>query len=735
MILRSFYCGVLIFLIKNQPVSAMDFSSVPQYVGEIIAPSSSASDEQKVELAKRAFNVNDETAHKKFLFGFFLDNYLPNSLKEKESLEELKKYTFFSSNLTAIHFAKELELFITTKHAKTLQNNTIKTIKSYIDLLKSSYENGYSIDAIRAYHPVLALLTATGNQTFSHMGVNLNPEIEKLVNQTINQINNLSVGKRALFLSYTLTHEARILVEKISEEDFEISFHDSGSGRVIRTSTVKSDVILNKKLWEKMYKTKFSSGGFYNFIKEYFPELLTIKHRAVDICSIKRQRKATCHFRCLYSLLKNEFLNGITEQNEAILQWNKFKILFGEFLLAARSSNDNALQILCKNKQEEREDDYQSILQHKYFIHKGKFHDLFNAYNKAINSLNGTRAFYSSKTKMIGALPLLLAMRSVLVQQLELRQIGSEMLPSFLEANDLLPFQSLFDFYHQKSKLRSQLGYEMTLKEIDENKIHEIPSLIKFKMGGISTNDPGFFNKFFPHRYLTNPLASEQLRTIIDILKKQPDLLKPLALKPYLFLTIVQAYQSSMFKDVLFIYDALDENNKNLFNDFFARGLSSFDFFFKFEDYIKIASKTDTYPFVSRINYRITDDIKITTDDVDSALKHLEMLYVNKTNNRSTVKIYCSILDFLIENLAPNNTPMIVDQIKKTITQLNHFWIQNGDYSDDDKNTITNTFIKHKKTLLSLKNSDITYSFERIVENIIKTPLIRRMCTLKDCGL
>ena len=65
------------FLIAVNCAHSANFGDVFKYVREIVSPDNSMSDKEKVDIAKNAFGVTDETTQKKFLFGFFLDGYEP----------------------------------------------------------------------------------------------------------------------------------------------------------------------------------------------------------------------------------------------------------------------------------------------------------------------------------------------------------------------------------------------------------------------------------------------------------------------------------------------------------------------------------------------------------------------------------------------------------------------------------------------------------------------------------
>ena len=403
------------FLIAVNCAHSANFGDVFKYVREIVSPDNSMSDKEKVDIAKNAFGVTDETTQKKFLFGFFLDGYEPYSKEEQQLLDNLKKYEWFSSNLTAIYFSGELEKFLQSQYSIKLTEKTQSAIRNFIKLVSDNLDNGYQIDSCRAYHPGLAYLAATGDKRFAFIGKDLNPPIEELVNNTLQKVSNLSVGEKAVFLTGTLIHETRTVVEKTSQDEFDYIVHDSAKRTVIAEKrALKSAEILDKNLWKKLYTEKLSmsqSGSGYGG-----------DNPLIDASSIRSQTKNTCHFRCLYSILKREILSLFTDQDEATIEWSNLKVIFGEWLLLNRASNDENFQLLCTKKQNERKLQLDSIKEIKFLIEIGEYQNLFDLFNQAIGLLSMRYDqkvdYVTSQINGAGKLQRLLAIQSVLVRKM-----------------------------------------------------------------------------------------------------------------------------------------------------------------------------------------------------------------------------------------------------------------------------------------------------------------------------
>lgn len=645
--MNIFFKSIVLVSIFSFIAHAADLNSVFKYGKQLVFPDDTMSDMEKVQIAQNAFGATDKLTEKKVLFGFFLDNFTPDTEKDRSELANLKKYEWYSSNLSGIYFANALNNFLQSTDALQLHEKTQKGIQNFVNLILRNNDIGYEIDAVRAYNPGLAYLAATGKKTLM-LSNKTDLSIDSLVEHTLEKIKGLSCGQKAVFVSGSLMHETRIVVEKISENEFDYFMHDSAHvGGVQLKRSLKPETILSKQFWQEKIKDKFGSGGGYGYSDVF----------AVDVTSVKRQQRNTCHFRCLYSILKSEILNVFDDQDLATIEWHKLKTDLGHWLLKNTTIDEKKFSEFCLQKQHQREEELKIVHELNSLIEQGKYLDVLQAFRQGLRLLSLANihddGYVTSQKHPIGKLQRLLAMRSALLHQMRGSKIGGALLEPFFKQVTGFSIRKYFAEYENSTIKDGDRFYDEILEEINPLNILYVPKMIKLKFDGLSASHEAVLNKvekpYFWDR--KNQILNEkQLVELVELFKTKPELLSDLVIKPNLFGVITQAFLCGMLDDVIYIYNNLLENDKKTFERFIDGYLRYAFWNIDAQKILEIYSNEDKYPvFLHRaVSDRLARNT-IPNEWIPHLLKTIDTMERKYKYCSRIIEIYCNMLKLMFK--------------------------------------------------------------------------------------
>lgn len=513
--------------------------------------------EQLVEKEK-FYHVSEGLKDNKLAYAFFLDRKSHLSM-DKNQIDSLSKYTWFAGSLTAERFFNHLKEFLTSPQSERLNPELKQKIQEYALALEKSETQGYLIDLARSSDLRLIFLILTGQ----HIGGSVEPTIEqinKLTEETLNQIHSLKEGEKRLFLVGSLLHENRISVEKL-KEGWEVCYFDPNQTKYKRFHCTDTSAIFQRAFWEKVYKLKLSSHDKESAIGELAELVQKVGSEqdiSPDACT-RPQCSNSCHFKGLLAALKKEIVVSSTSSPEETLKyWTEFKCAFGEYFLQ-NAALDPEVKTHSLEKQELRCERVEKLALFSNIVREGRFDETVQSYLKAIKSLDPLYDLseLDKEQKEKGS-------------PLKALKFLDGVLASCLEKYYLIPPEEMevakvenpcvkktFEI-HKKTMNSHQQKLEKQLD--DELKMAGSP--ITLVLETVKTEWIRLTNQEDGYTLWRAPLAKEKIEGFLSRAIAEPNLMRHLSHRPAFVQALLQAIQMGKLESVKTIYESLNDQDK-----------------------------------------------------------------------------------------------------------------------------------------------------------------------------
>ncbi len=557
--------------------------------GLFFSPPENLSIQQQIEWKKEALGISPQDELHKLVMGFFLDQ-VEGIGDEKKVLEDLSRFEWFAGSVSGARLRLELESFLMRDSAHQLDPATVNQIKTVIGMLQRADEQSSLIDLIRSGSFALPLLAITGN-TMWQAESNFAPDENKrhqLVENAITQVSSLQNGEKTLFLVGTLTHETILVIEKIREDAWEVSYYDTALNKPLSVYQVddKGAHFLSQEFWEEVYEYKFMSHSQQNLAA--FIENLSEQESSdtLDCSKISKQKKNTCHIRCLLACLKDQIVrkSGL-DLNLALLEWKKFQVLFGQHLIdfkTIENIENSGFCALVHHKQEKRRLQFEHM---NVACNEQEYKSAVEAYESVFALLGKRGPFFDAKetaqSEYLNQCHIHLI--SILEQELQIFEcttmlINPKQLRGALkEIHPLIKYTlSVFEERYEKRKVlfkkrmqeelqfassslklkteEAELCYLSALNQLDQQLVTLFKSanVLQEKLGWYKRNE----NIDAVH------LDEEEVIEILNLLQSHPEVLVNFRYRLGLNFVVIQGIQLGKLKEVETIYRQLEPKDK-----------------------------------------------------------------------------------------------------------------------------------------------------------------------------
>jgi len=505
------------------------------------------------------FNFSPAKSIAEIVYAFFLDNCPFFNDSDKKTVQSLSSYDYYPGSLSLSCFQNLLEEFLKTESTKKLNPSTLKEIENFIEELKKEGPQANLIDSIRSSNLSALFFTITQSKKFKSKiaPMEISEELmNTLTESTIKQIEELEIGKSALFLTGSLLHETQLEVCKLGPQKWSIYYYDTDSIPTIKNFVIENDAICKKDFWKTIYQNKFKDD-VHVYIHPYLTETLGKPIENSSTIAIREQKKNTCFFRCFYAVLKKKIMVS-TNSQEAILQWTQFKKLFGQFLLNHPMLTDKSLKTMAEKKQlikGEMSSLYESIYQ---CIDQGEAFAAYQSYKEVLEKI---------QPSCISTLP---------------KFDGNNPFKSLKSCHKTL-FELLNTFYKEPKDIEtyfSTIAHPLVKKtffisqKLYQNNQQLFREKLKEEILSLDSSFKTLFNKGIGLLKSATPkeppipcsaVSEEELNSYLQLFKKEPQKLENLSQKPYLAALLLQAVQFQKLEDLKLIYQKLNQEDRAYF--------------------------------------------------------------------------------------------------------------------------------------------------------------------------
>jgi hypothetical protein len=511
-----------------------------------------------MEGKKYFFGFDAKLEIQKIVYAFFLDTYKPQG-GENPSFDKLTKYEFFAGSLTAKRLCQELEAFLQSK--PPLQPKTYEKIQAFVALLKEAQELSTHIDLLRSSNLPLIFVAVTGiDSSKEGYKVNLDSDqLQKLTASAIQKVKTLQSGEKALFLTGSSLHETLACVERQSERLFKFSIYDSANA--VKHYVMDDKHMTDGAFWSELFLIKFSpSNAKRNLLTlaQEFSNAIATNERGEFSCV--RQRKQTCHFRCLLAFLKDQIIGESSlELNDACAEWQLFKKTFGEFLLKNSDLQDEQLIHFSEKKQKARAKKQERAEVFLTCIKEGKGQETLQCYQALLHNLKRLERPCRTAAKD-PSLSDFLNIEKELIKTLESYPIAPEELASFLrEINNPWVEESL-KLFGERFEMR-QRAFQIGLEEELTNAESRWESFKQFALSFITP----------PKNAIIGPaIHQDEVERLLDLFEKDPKKLHFLKEKPHCRAVFMRAIQLGHIEQVQKIAYMLPKEDLNQILNLFS---------------------------------------------------------------------------------------------------------------------------------------------------------------------
>lgn len=547
---------------------------------------------ERMEGKKYLFNFTDTLAMHKIIYALFLDSYKSQS-GEEEALQKFTSYEYFAGSLTFNRVGGELDAFLKSTSSSNLHFETRKQLEEVVILLKESQELSDHIDFIRSSSLWLIFQAATGmGASITDKDLAIDPQsLQHLVDLARKKVGSLQEGQKAIFLMGTIIHETVLLVERKDHERFELRYYDSAEG-IDDSYLIDCNLLLDERFWGNLYASKFSNNSVPTRvkIKNEFNVLEIVEPDKRDrLAILKKQRKNTCHFRCLFTFLKDQIIRkSPLDLESAYLEYNLFKERFGEFLLKSEHLQDLQLLKFSQNQQKKRTGKAERVVAFQNCIAEGKAQETLEAYHSIMRSLGPCFHFHKEPQDRWNSGNLirdLLKTEKELLEMMEYYLVSPEDLLPFFEKIDNSWVQNSFKLFEERFVKR-----EKGFKKILQEELADVSSEFNLQINAFKHSTIGILKVLDDqlsklassmgtwHRPIQwkrasqeiprTPLDEKEVQDLLNLFESHPEWLDYIDEKPCLLTVLIQAIQLGKIEQVERIYQKLPEKDQKQFITF-----------------------------------------------------------------------------------------------------------------------------------------------------------------------
>jgi hypothetical protein len=543
----------------------------------------------QVQWKKERLDLTVELATHKLALAFFLDIDSTKCPKgDKAALDSLSHFEWYAGSLTAKRLYELLTDFLKDPSAKTLTQATRQQIALVVACLREAHESSSLIDLSRSTSLSLVLLVRTGISFLSnYSSIPDERIIQELTNRALQRISTLQVGETAFFLLGTLNHETMLSVRFINREQWEVCYHDTATEKrlFIYSANLTPDtpnLLQTRPFWEQLYRYKFI-GGSSEKVQGLFAQLAPYKGDTILYSTVSKQKRNTCHFRCLLGLLKDHIIRQSDQKLDiALIEWSCVKAYLGQFLLNEGHITDSTLLAFAKVKQNRRQE---KATRMRTLLEESDLSPHVEACQKA-GALLDPNEPYLIHNSGLDKLPQVIQLKYLnqkLFSRLEKSLLTPDQLKVLFKTIDNAwvahTCQMYINNYATKSPLfRLRLEHELACatsavyRQIEELKLSSISTLNQvdhecsrvFRQIGLNRSRIYWSDEVEKAEYVSLP--TEVLDHTLQQLIKEPQALTRLYTRPCLNKVLLQAVQAGKFAEIDFLYQHMNEEDRNAFH-------------------------------------------------------------------------------------------------------------------------------------------------------------------------
>ena len=553
----------------------------------ILSPPTGLTVAEQVKWKKERLAISDTDATHKIALAFFLDiDHSKVDPDDKVLLEKTTGFEWFAGSLTAERLCGALDSFLHSEESHALSQETRNQISRAIFLLRETQDQSSTIDLARSSNLALPLVAITGSLFWENLTVfSVDIEIvQALTSRAIFKTKQLQLGEKVVFLIGTLLHETLLSIELTHSDIFEVCHYDTASEErllVYQIPNAESNVLLQKEFWEKLYQLKFTKGSS-DPVHAHL-EALAIQHKdpLLRYAKVSKQKKNTCHFRCLLAFLKDHVVrhSALNTLDEKMIQWRLFKVKFGQFLLDEGLIQDRTL-IACSTKRQNAR--YQSTRYAIAATQEIQFEKSCLAYKEAAQLLNPHASPLVWQDDHMPKSTYLNGCHKELLRRLENSLLTMEQLEKLYGNIEDIGVQKTFETYKQRCENRHTYFYRQLQDELATAlsefqlqfeevtlSIYSLLNEIDKKCSEISTQI-GIAREritwFAPQKSAVSvPLTEQELNHTLQLLLQNPQILTRLGQRPHIENILLQAIQQAKFGELASIYQQMAPEDQQRF--------------------------------------------------------------------------------------------------------------------------------------------------------------------------
>jgi hypothetical protein len=544
----------------------------------------------QVQWKKERLDLTVELTTHKLALAFFLDIDSTKCPKgDKAALDSLSHFEWYAGSLTAKRLYELLTDFLEDPSAKTLTQATRHQIALVIACLKETHESSSLIDLSRSKSLSLALLVRTGISFLSnYSSIPDERIIQELTNRALQRISTLQVGETAFFLLGTLNHETMLSVRFVNREQWEVCYHDTATEKrlFIYSANLTPDtpnLLQTRPFWEQLYRYKFI-GGSSEKVQGLFAQLAPYKGDTILYSTVSKQKRNTCHFRCLLGLLKDHIIRQSGQKLDiALIEWSCVKAYLGQCLLDKGHITDPTLLAFAKVKQNRRQE---KATRMRTLLEESDLSPHVEACQKA-GALLDPNEPYLIHNSWLDKLPQVIQLKflnQTLFSRLEKSLLTPDQLKVLFKTIDNAwvahTCQMYINNYATKSPLfRLRLEHELAdatsalHRGFEEFKLSSISRLnqVDYEFSCLLQQlGLNYSRIYWSEETVENAeyvsLPTEVLDHTLQQLIKEPQALTRLYTRPCLNKVLLQAVQAGKFAEIDFLYQHMNEEDRNAFH-------------------------------------------------------------------------------------------------------------------------------------------------------------------------
>src|ERR1700733_2062539 len=519
--------------------------------------------QQQADWKKERLGITKTVEAHKVAMGFFLDRY-EGSPEEKKILQNLTRLEWFGGSMTASALTENLSAFLETDEAAELHPVTQQQIAYVVQLLQATQDQSAHIDIIRSGSMALSLLATTGNPFWCAVGLDFSVDeesIQQLSDRALHQIIGLGEKEKALFLVGTLQHETMLSIAYRGEDVWEVCYYDTAQSKqclvVYSITGREGNPFLEKSFWETLYRYKFSKYSS-DQVRAHFAKLGERSNGQISSAMISDQKKNTCHFRCLFAILKDHIIrHSLLGLDVARSEWSQFQASFGQFMLDRGALKDQELITLATQAQKSR---YERAQYRSIFVNDKEFDETVKAYQAMAACFGFDGQFLANQyaSGELSRIAYLEGWADHLLRELEKCLIPLDQLKKRIGHINNRWVEKTFALFEE----RYQQSYRTFQRQLHDE-LDTISSDWNLQLEEIPIPCVGKVNFHKRTEYATRTAISEaELNDVLALLIKNPRSLTRFSQRRCLTSVLLQAIQQGKLEEVTHIYQQMSAKDR-----------------------------------------------------------------------------------------------------------------------------------------------------------------------------